>query len=124
VTAVPAPSGPTGATDHRGRPRVVVTGMGVKAPGGLTVDELWASLMEPRPAAAPVTLFDASELSVGFACEVTGFDPEPYVGPKEVRRTDRVALLGIAASSDALDAAHARAPLGVESVRCGGAGGA
>jgi 3-oxoacyl-[acyl-carrier-protein] synthase II len=113
------PAGPTGATDHRGRPRVVVTGMGVKAPGGLTVDEMWASLMEPRPAAAPVTLFDASELSVGFACEVTGFDPEPYVGPKEVRRTDRVALLGIAASSDALAAATATAPFGVESVRCG-----
>jgi 3-oxoacyl-[acyl-carrier-protein] synthase II len=113
------PAGPTGATDHRGRPRVVVTGMGVKAPGGLTVDEMWASLMEPRPAAAPVTLFDASELSVGFACEVTGFDPEPYVGPKEVRRTDRVALLGIAASSDALAAATATAPFGVEPVRCG-----
>jgi 3-oxoacyl-[acyl-carrier-protein] synthase II len=113
------PAGPTGATDHRGRPRVVVTGMGVKAPGGLTVDELWASLMAPRPAAAPVTLFDASELSVGFACEVAGFDPEPYVGPKEVRRTDRVALLGIAASSDALAAATATAPLGVEPVRCG-----
>jgi 3-oxoacyl-[acyl-carrier-protein] synthase II len=113
------PAGPTGATDHRGRPRVVVTGMGVKAPGGLTVDEMWASLMEPRPAAAPVTLFDASELSVGFACEVTGFDPEPYVGPKEVRRTDRVALLGIAASSDALVAATATAPFGVEPVRCG-----
>ncbi len=119
MTAATAPGGDVATTDHRGRPRVVVTGMGVKAPGGLTVDELWASLMEPRPAAAPVTLFDASELSVGVACEVTGFDPEPYVGPKEVRRTDRVALLGIAASSDALAAATATAPLDVEPVRCG-----
>jgi 3-oxoacyl-[acyl-carrier-protein] synthase II len=107
------------STDHRGRPRVVVTGMGVKAPGGLTVDELWDSLVTPRPAAAPVTLFDASELSVQIACEVTGFDPEPYVGPKEVRRTDRVALLGIAASADALAQATATSPLGVEPVRCG-----
>ena len=119
MTAATAPGGDAATTDHRGRPRVVVTGMGVKAPGGLTVDELWASLMEPRPAAAPVTLFDASELSVGVACEVAGFDPEPYVGPKEVRRTDRVALLGIAASSDALAAATATAPLDVEPVRCG-----
>jgi 3-oxoacyl-[acyl-carrier-protein] synthase II len=119
VNAVTDPAGPTEATDHRGRPRVVVTGMGVKSPGGLTVDELWASLVEARPAAAPVTLFDASELSVGFACEVAGFDPEPYVGPKEVRRTDRVALLGIAASADALTAATAAAPLGAEPVRCG-----
>ena len=115
----PAADSSTGSTDHRGRPRVVVTGMGVKAPGGLTVDDLWASLLAPRPAAAPVTLFDASELSVGIACEVADFDPTDYVGPKEVRRTDRVALLGIGASTDALAAATEKAPLGVDPVRCG-----
>jgi 3-oxoacyl-[acyl-carrier-protein] synthase II len=107
------------ATDHRGRPRVAVTGMGVKAPGGLTVDELWDSLIAARPAAGPVTSFDAAEHSVGFACEVDGFDPVPYVGPKEVRRTDRAALLGIAAAVDAVDQATADAPLGADPLRCG-----
>jgi 3-oxoacyl-[acyl-carrier-protein] synthase II len=107
------------AADHRGRPRVAVTGMGVKAPGGLTVDELWDSLIAARPAAAPVTLFDATEHSVGFACEVDGFDPVPYVGPKEVRRTDRAALLGVAAAADAVDQATADAPLGADPLRCG-----
>jgi 3-oxoacyl-[acyl-carrier-protein] synthase II len=107
------------ATDHRGRPRVAVTGMGVKAPGGLTVDELWDSLIAARPAAGPVTSFDAAEHSVGFACEVDGFDPVPYVGPKEVRRTDRAALLGIAAAADAVDQATADAPLGADPLRCG-----
>lgn len=115
----PAADSSTGSTDHRGRPRVVVTGMGVKAPGGLTVDDFWASLLAPRPAAAPVTLVDASELSVGIACEVADFDPSDYVGPKEVRRTDRVSLLGIGASTDALAAATDKAPLGVDPVRCG-----
>jgi 3-oxoacyl-[acyl-carrier-protein] synthase II len=107
------------ATDHRGRPRVAVTGMGVKAPGGLTVDELWDSLIAARPAAGPVTSFDAAEHSVGFACEVDGFDPVPYVGPKEVRRTDRASLLGIAAAADAVDQATADAPLGADPLRCG-----
>jgi 3-oxoacyl-[acyl-carrier-protein] synthase II len=107
------------ATDHRGRPRVAVTGMGVTAPGGLTVDELWDSLIAARPAAGPVTSFDAAEHSVGFACEVDGFDPVPYVGPKEVRRTDRAALLGIAAAADAVDQATADAPLGADPLRCG-----
>ena len=93
--------------------------MGVKAPGGLTVDELWDSLIAARPAAAPVTLFDATEHSVGFACEVHGFDPVPYVGPKEVRRTDRAALLGVAAAADAVDQATADAPLGADPLRCG-----
>lgn len=106
------------ATDHRGRPRVVVTGMGVKAPAGQTVDDLWTGLLAARSTAAPITLFDASRHSVGFACEVAGFDPLAYVGPKEVRRTDRTALLGIAASDDALAQATAAAPFGVDPVRC------
>jgi 3-oxoacyl-[acyl-carrier-protein] synthase II len=89
-------------TDHRGRPRVAVTGIGVKTPAGLTVDELWDTLVAARPAAAPITLYDASNHSVPFACEVRGFDAVPYVGPKEVRRTDRAALLAVAAAADAL----------------------
>ena len=66
-----------------------------------------------------MTLFDATEHSVGFACEVDGFDPVPYVGPKEVRRTDRAALLGVAAAADAVDQATADAPLGADPLRCG-----
>lgn len=107
------------ATDHRGRPRVAVTGMGVKSPAGLTLDELWDGLLAARSAAAPVTLFDASAHSVGFACEVRNFDPVAYVGPKEVRRTDRAALLGVAAAADAIAQATEAAPFGVDPVRCG-----
>ncbi|HET6951541.1 MAG TPA: beta-ketoacyl-ACP synthase II [Acidimicrobiales bacterium] len=106
-------------TDHRGRPRVAVTGMGVKSPAGLTVDALWDGLLAARGAAAPVTSFDATDHTVGFACEVRDFDPVPYVGPKEVRRTDRAALLGIAAAADAVAAAEADAPLGADPLRCG-----
>jgi 3-oxoacyl-[acyl-carrier-protein] synthase II len=103
VTAtVTGESSRPGLADHRGRPRVVVTGLGVKAPGGQAVDELWDGLLAARPAAGPITLYDASEHSVGFACEVQGFDAVPYVGPKEVRRTDRAALLAVAAATDAL----------------------
>ena len=89
-------------TDHRGRPRVVVTGMGVKTPAGLTVQEMWDRLLAGTPAAGPITLFDPAEHSVKIACEVRDFDPEAYVGPKEVRRTDRATLLGLAAATDAI----------------------
>jgi len=109
----------TSALDHRGRPRVAVTGMGVKAPTGLTLDALWDGLVSATPAAGPITLFDPADHRVGFACEVKDFDAVPYVGPKEVRRTDRTALLGIAAAADALEAATAAAPLGADPLRCG-----
>ncbi|HEX5946570.1 MAG TPA: beta-ketoacyl synthase N-terminal-like domain-containing protein, partial [Acidimicrobiales bacterium] len=112
-------AGGTAATDHRGRRRVVVTGMGVKSPAGQTVEDMWSGLLAARSAAAPVTLFDTVDHSVDFACEVTGFDPVAYVGPKEVRRTDRTALLGLAAAADAIAAATSAAPFGVDPVRCG-----
>jgi 3-oxoacyl-[acyl-carrier-protein] synthase II len=88
--------------DRKDRPRVVVTGLGVKTPAGKTVDEFWDGLLAGRSTAAPVTLYDASAHSVGFGCEVPDFDAVPYVGPKEVRRTDRAALLAIAAAADAI----------------------
>lgn len=105
--------------DHRGRARVAVTGIGAKTPAGLTVDELWERVLAATPTAAPITLFDASEHSVPYACEVPGFDAVPYVGPKEVRRTDRATLLGLTAAADALAQANADAPLDADPARCG-----
>ena len=84
------------------RPRVVVTGLGVKTPAGQSVDELWETLLAARSMAGPITHFDSSEHSVHIACEVRDFDPVPYVGAKEVRRTDRAALLAVAAATDAI----------------------
>jgi 3-oxoacyl-[acyl-carrier-protein] synthase II len=95
-------AGADAGTDRRGRPRVAVTGMGVKSPAGQTVADLWDGLLAGRAAAAPITLFDPVDHSVKIACEVPGFDPVPYVGPKEPRRTDRAALLGVAAAADAI----------------------
>ncbi len=110
-------------TDHRGRPRVVVTGIGVKTPAGLTVADLWRTLLDATPMAAPITLYDASAHGVKYACEVRDFDGVPYVGAKEVRRTDRASLLGLAAASDALAEATSASALGADPVRCAVVGG-
>ena len=88
--------------DHRGRPRVAVTGMGVKTPAGTDLDSFWATLRAGRATAGPIQAFDASNEPVRIACEVLDFDPEAYFGPKEVRRQDRVTQLGFAAAADAL----------------------
>jgi 3-oxoacyl-[acyl-carrier-protein] synthase II len=92
----------TALRDHRGRPRVAVTGVGVKSPAGTEVASFWATILAGRPAAAPLTIIDASALPVTFGCEVRDFDPAAYVGPKEARRLDRVTQLGFAAAADAL----------------------
>lgn len=88
--------------DHRGRPRVAVTGVGVKTPAGSDRDTFWATLRSGTPKAGPIQQFDASDLPVRFACEVLDFDPVEYFGPKDVRRQDRVTHLGFGAAADAL----------------------
>ncbi len=84
------------------RRRVVVTGMGLITPVGLNVEETWAALLAGRSGAGPVTLFDASDQHVRFACEVKGFDPEQYMDRKEARRADRFLQFAVATADQAV----------------------
>jgi len=81
------------ATDHRGRMRVAITGIGVKTPAGLDVDSFYARLCSGESTAATIGRFDPSDLAVRIGCEVPEFDIEPYVTTKEARRLDRVSWL-------------------------------
>jgi len=104
-----------GARDHLGRPRVAVTGLGVKAPAGNDVKSFWSTVREGKSMARTIEQFDPSELPVRFACEVRDFDPVEYFGPKEVRRQDRVTHFGFAAATDAIKDAG---DLGADPSRC------
>jgi 3-oxoacyl-[acyl-carrier-protein] synthase II len=88
--------------DSRGRHRVVITGLGLVTPVGGDVESSWSALLAGTSGAAPITLFDASDFDVRFACEVKGFDPEQYMDRKEVRRTDRFAQFAIAVAMAAV----------------------
>ena len=46
--------------DHRGRPRVAVTGVGLHTPAGAGLAANWAAMLAGRSAARPITTFDAS----------------------------------------------------------------
>ncbi|HPF60779.1 MAG: beta-ketoacyl-ACP synthase II [Gemmatimonadetes bacterium] len=84
------------------RRRVVITGLGLVTPLGLTVDETWTNLLAGTSGAAPITKFDASRHQVRFACEVKGFDPLPYIDRKEARRFDLFAQYAIASAHQAV----------------------
>jgi 3-oxoacyl-[acyl-carrier-protein] synthase II len=84
-----------------GRRRVVITGVGAVSPIGLDVETTWANLIAGRSGAGPITQFDASEFTVTFACEATGFEPTDYIDRKQVRRMDRFAHLIVAAARQA-----------------------
>jgi 3-oxoacyl-[acyl-carrier-protein] synthase II len=82
--------------------RVVVTGLGMVTPVGLTVQESWTNLLAGASGAAPITKFDASRLQVRFACEVKRFDPLLYLDRKEARRYDLFAQLALASAHQAV----------------------
>ncbi|MEK7380189.1 MAG: beta-ketoacyl-ACP synthase II [Gemmatimonadota bacterium] len=85
--------------------RVVVTGLGMVTPVGLSTEETWNNLLDGVSGAAPITKFDPSALQVRFACEVKGFDANQYLDRKEVRRFDLFAQFALAAAAQAMDQA-------------------
>ena len=77
--------------------RVVVTGLGVVSPAGTGPEAFWKGLQTP-PA-------DERER------RVEGFDPSPWLSPKEARHLDRFGQLAIAAGEMAVDDAGGAAAL-------------
>ncbi|MBN1306718.1 MAG: beta-ketoacyl-ACP synthase II [Chitinispirillaceae bacterium] len=82
--------------------RVVITGMGVVSPVGNGVGTFWKALCAGQSGIDRITAFDASEYPSKIAGEVRNVDFGLFVDAKEVRRTDRVILLGMAAADEAI----------------------
>jgi len=88
--------------NHR---RVVVTGIGVISPIGLTVSDMWEALISGKSGINYISHFDPAPFETKFAAEVRGFDPIVYVSRKEVHRMDRFTQFAVAASLQAVEAA-------------------
>jgi 3-oxoacyl-[acyl-carrier-protein] synthase II len=112
-----------------GSHRVVVTGIGMVSPTGLTRESSWASIREGRSGISKITLFDPGDCSCQIAGEVKNFDPTaPLPAPlhprgpegapvtqavsaREMKRMDRFIHLALAAGVEAY------ADSGLDSVR-------
>ncbi|HSM58145.1 MAG TPA: beta-ketoacyl-ACP synthase II [Candidatus Sulfomarinibacteraceae bacterium] len=88
--------------DKRGRPRIVITGMGAMSPLGHSAAESWESAVAGRSGVGPITQFDASEFPCRIAGEVKDFNPREYMDFKEARRMSRSSQLAVAAAAMAL----------------------
>jgi 3-oxoacyl-[acyl-carrier-protein] synthase II len=78
--------------------RVVITGVGLVSPLGIGTEETWAGIRAGRSGAGPITLFDASQHTTHFACEVKDFDPLRWVEKKEIKKMDRFIQFAVAAA--------------------------
>lgn len=83
--------------------RVVVTGLGALTPIGNNATDFWNNALAGVNGVGPITLFDAEQHPVKFACEVKDFDPTSVADRKEARKMDRFTQLGLAAALEAVE---------------------
>ncbi len=81
--------------------RVVVTGLGIVSPLGLTTETTWNGILEGRSGVAKITRFDATAFSSNIAAEVKNWDPSPYIEPKEVKKHDLFSQFSMGAAAQA-----------------------
>lgn len=82
--------------------RVVITGLGMVSPVGLTVKEAWANILAGNSGIGPITHFDVSQFPVRFGGSVKNFDPNLYIPQKDIKKMDPFIHYGIAASKEAI----------------------
>ncbi len=82
--------------------RVVITGIGLISPLGLTTAENWQAAVAGQSGIGPITQFDATGYKANFAGEVKNFDPAKFIEKKEIKKMDRFIQFAIAAADEAV----------------------
>ncbi|GGV40009.1 beta-ACP synthase [Actinomadura cremea] len=82
--------------------RVVVTGVGVVAPGAVGTKAFWAMLTAGRTATRTISLFDATGYRSRIAAEVDFDAAAAGLRPQEIRRMDRAGQFAVVAAQEAL----------------------
>ncbi|MBV9160932.1 MAG: beta-ketoacyl-[acyl-carrier-protein] synthase family protein [Pseudonocardiales bacterium] len=84
------------------RRRVVVTGIGILAPGGIGAKDFWNLLVNGKTATRRISFFDPAPFRSQVAAQAD-FDPETHgLGPQEIRRMDRAAQFAVVTTREAL----------------------
>jgi 3-oxoacyl-[acyl-carrier-protein] synthase II len=82
--------------------RVVVTGLGMVTPCGLSVKENWGNILAGKSGIGPLTKFDIPDFPVRIAGEVKNFHPENYIEKKEIKKMDPFIQFAMAATQEAM----------------------
>jgi 3-oxoacyl-[acyl-carrier-protein] synthase II len=98
--------------------QVVITGMGVVSPNGVGNAAFSAAVLAGRSGVRRISRFEASEIPVQIAGEVSDFDELVWVEKRERKHVSRVLPLALAAATEALaDAGTDPASLSLEQKR-------
>jgi len=82
--------------------RVVITGLGMVSPVGLSVKESWQNILAGKSGIAPITHFDTTGFATTFGGSIKDFDVTNYISAKDARKMDPFIHYGIAAAQEAI----------------------
>ncbi|WP_338783612.1 beta-ketoacyl-[acyl-carrier-protein] synthase family protein [Streptomyces sp. DG1A-41] len=82
--------------------RVVITGIGVVAPGGTSAKDFWSLLTAGRTATRTLSSFDPTGYRSRVAAEVDFFPAQHGLKPQEIRRMDRAAQFAVVTAREAI----------------------
>jgi 3-oxoacyl-[acyl-carrier-protein] synthase II len=83
----------------------VITGMGVVSPNGLGAAGFRDAILEGRSGVKRISRFDASEIDVQIAGEVSDFDELAWIEKKDRKHVSRILPFAFCAASEALESA-------------------
>ena len=82
--------------------RVVITGLGALAPNGNSTSEYWKALSEGKSGIGYITKFNAENLSVKIAGELSGFNAEDFFDRKDIKRLDPFTIYTLVTTEEAI----------------------
>ena len=83
--------------------RVAVTGIGLITPTGIGNKETWDAICNGRSGIKTIERFDITEHKTKIGGEITNFNAEEFMNPKEARKTDRFIQYAVASTKLALE---------------------
>ncbi len=85
------------------RKRVVVTGISAITPLGLDVESSWEGILAGKSGIKKITSFDTTGFDTDIAGEITDFNPDTYIQPKQSKRMDRFTQLSVCAAMQLIE---------------------
>jgi 3-oxoacyl-[acyl-carrier-protein] synthase II len=82
--------------------RVVITGLGSITSLGRSVSVFWDNIIAGRSGIARIISFDPEAYPCQVGAEITDFDPNDYMDPKDAKRSDRFAHFAVAATQNVI----------------------
>ncbi len=84
--------------------RVVITGLGMLSPCGVSVEESWKAILNGESGISIISEFDTADYATKFAGLVPEFDMEQYMPMKDLRKMDPFIQYGMVSAIQAVEA--------------------